>query len=89
MDIFACGARKTEDGFETTIEENLIVELKTPKVILSKKVLRQIEDYMDFIRKQPQFNSQHRRWKFISVCREVDEDVTTDLRQVGSLLTIV
>ncbi len=60
MDIFACGARKTEDGFETTIEENLIVELKAPKVILSKKVLRQIEDYMDFIRKQPQFNSQHR-----------------------------
>lgn len=75
MDIFACGVRKTEDGFETQIEENLIVELKAPGIILSKKVLRQIEDYMDFIRKQPKFNSQYRRWKFIAVCREVDDDV--------------
>ena len=30
---------------------------------------------MDFIRRQPKFNSQYRRWKFIAVCREVDEDV--------------
>lgn len=75
MDIFACGARKTEDGFETPIEENLIVELKAPSVVLSKKVLRQVEDYMDFVRKQPQFNSQYRRWKFIAVCCEVDDDV--------------
>jgi len=75
MDIFACGVRRTENGFETPIEENLIVELKAPGIVLSKKVLRQIEDYMDFIRKQPQFNSQYRRWKFIAVCREVDEDV--------------
>lgn len=75
MDIFACGVRKTEDGFETQIEENLIIELKAPGIVLSKKVLRQIEDYMDFIRKQPKFNSQYRRWKFIAVCREVDDDV--------------
>ena len=57
------------------MEENIIVELKAPKVILSKKVLRQIEDYMDFVRKQPNFNSEYRRWKFIAVCKEVDEDV--------------
>jgi hypothetical protein len=75
MDVFACGVRKTENGFETPIEENLIVELKAPEIVLSKKVLRQIEDYMDYIRKQPLFNSQYRRWKFIAVCREVDEDV--------------
>lgn len=75
MDIFACGTRKTEDGFDMMIEENLVVELKAPNIVLSKRVLRQIEDYMDFIRKQPQFNSQRRNWKFIAVCREVDEDV--------------
>lgn len=60
----------TEQG-----EMMLIVELKAPRVILSKKVLRQIEDYMDFVRKQPSFNSEYRRWKFIAVCKEVDEDV--------------
>ena len=53
-----CGARKTEDGEGNAIKENLIVELKAPKVVLTKKVLRQIEDYMDFVKKQPQFNSQ-------------------------------
>lgn len=75
MDIFICNIRDVEASFGTTMEENIIVELKAPKVILSKKVLRQIEDYMDFVRKQPSFNSVYRRWKFIAVCKEVDEDV--------------
>ena len=75
MDIFMCNAREVENSFETSLEENIIVELKAPKVPLSKKVLRQIEDYMDFVRKQPNFNSEYRRWKFIAVCKEVDNDV--------------
>ena len=75
MDIFMCNVRDIEASFGTTMEENIIVELKAPKVILSKKVLRQIEDYMDFVRKQPNFNSEYRRWKFIAICKEVDEDV--------------
>ena len=75
MDIFMCNVRDIEASFRTTMEENIIVELKAPKVILSKKVLRQIEDYMDFVRKQPNFNSEYRRWKFIAVCKDVDEDV--------------
>jgi hypothetical protein len=75
MDIFLCNSRAIESSFETSLEENIIVELKAPKVPLTKKVLRQIEDYMDFVRKQPQFNSELRRWKFIAVCKEIDDDV--------------
>lgn len=75
MDIFACGARKLEDSTGNEIEENIIVELKAPKIALTKKVLRQVEDYMDFIRRQPKFNSQYRRWKFFAVCSEVDDDI--------------
>ncbi len=75
MDIFICHSREIETSFETSLEENIIVELKAPKVPLSKKVLRQIEDYMDFVRKQPSYNSEFRRWKFIAVCKEIDEDV--------------
>lgn len=82
MDIFLCSARKTEMSFDNLIEENIIVELKAPKVSLSKKVLRQIEDYMDFVYKQPQFNSIHRRWKFIAVCKCVDEDVKLRYKSV-------
>ena len=75
MDIFMCHSREVETPYETSLEENIIVELKAPKVLLSKKILRQIEDYMDFIRRQPDFNSAFRRWKFIAVCKEVDQDV--------------
>ena len=75
MDLFLCASRKTEDSFETTIQENIVVELKAPKVALSKTVLRQIEDYMDYIRKHSPFNGESRRWKFIAVCKEVDDDV--------------
>ena len=67
--------RNTEDANGSAIQENLVVELKAPKVVLTKAVLRQIEDYMDYVRKQPLFNSQYRRWKFIAVCSAVDDDV--------------
>ena len=52
MDIFTCGKRKYSDGSDSGMEENLIVELKAPQVKLTKTVLRQVEDYMDYIRKQ-------------------------------------
>lgn len=38
MDIFLCGARKTEDSVGDEIQENLVIELKAPKVVLTKKV---------------------------------------------------
>ena len=75
MDIFACASRKIENAFGSGTQENLIVELKAPKIVLTKKILRQIEDYMDFIMKQPQFNSIYREWKFIAVCKDVDKDI--------------
>lgn len=75
MDIFLCSSRNVETDFGSFIEENIVVELKAPRIILSKTVLRQVEDYMDFIRSKPQFNSQKRRWKFIAVCKEVDENI--------------
>ncbi len=74
MDIFMCRSKHLESFDGEQLEENIIVELKAPKVILSKSVYRQIEDYMDFIIKEPQFNSTFRQWKFIAVGTELDED---------------
>ena len=79
MDIFMCNTRNVETAFETTLEENIIVT-KAPKVPLTKKVLRQIEDYMDYVRRQPQFNSKLRKWKFIAVCKEVDDYVKSQYK---------
>lgn len=72
MDIFLCSSRKVSTSLETQFEENIVVELKAPKIKLNKKVYRQIDDYMDYIRSQPQFNSRFRKWKFIAVCKSVD-----------------
>lgn len=94
MDIFLCNSRTVETTFQTSLEENIIVELKAPKVPLSKKVLRQIEDYMDFIKRQPSFNSELRRWKFIAVCKEVDDEIKSrykaleDRGKVGLVLQV-
>lgn len=75
MDIFMCNARKVESDSGIYIDENIIVELKAPRIPLSNTVYRQIEDYMLFIRKQPSFNSIRRQWKFIAVCSVIDDDV--------------
>lgn len=57
---------------EYTIEENIIVELKRPNVIIGKKQFSQIEDYLGFIVNEDRFNSQLRKWKFILVGKKVD-----------------
>ena len=88
MDIFLCGSRKTENSHETAIEENIVVELKAPRVLLTKKVLRQVEDYMDYVRRQPQFNSELRKWKFIAVCKEVDDYVKSQYKAFEDLSLI-
>ena len=80
MDVFLCNTRNIETTFETTLEENIVVELKAPRVLLTKKVLRQVEDYMDYVRRQPQFNSELRKWKFIAVCKEVDDYVKSQYK---------
>lgn len=74
-DIFMCRSRSIYSENSTELEENIIVELKAPKIVLSKKIYRQIEDYMLLISKEPQFNSRLRKWKFIMVSSEVDEDI--------------
>lgn len=84
MDIFMCNTRTVENTFETVLDENIVVGLKAPKVPLTKKVLRQIEDYMDFVRRQPQFTSEFRKWKFIAVCKEIDGNrERTGLKETG------
>jgi len=75
-DIFMCRSRIIEDVNETQLEENIIVELKSPGIILNKDVYRQIEDYMELISNETQFNSQLRKWKFIAVCNKVASEIT-------------
>lgn len=56
-----------------TIEENIIIELKRPSVIISKSQFDQIEDYIRFIINEPKFNSELRNWKLILIGKKVDD----------------
>ena len=74
-DVFICRQSEIPDpeSNEYTIEENIIVELKRPSVIIGKDQFDQIEEYIRFIIKEPKFNSELRRWKLFLVGKEVDE----------------
>ena len=74
-DIFICKQIEVPDSTtnEYTIEENIIVELKRPSVIIGKEQFSQVEDYLRFIKNEPRFNSQLRKWKFIVIGKKVDD----------------
>lgn len=71
IDIFLYSQRVWEDR----ISEMLIIELKAPHVKLSLDVFNQIVRYANTLRKEPRFISSNRRWRFFTVCVEVDDDV--------------
>ena len=73
-DIFVCRKHSVADILDNEIEmeENVIVELKKPSVNIGKEQLRQIEDYMELIKGEDEFNSQKRFWKFYAVSNQVD-----------------
>lgn len=76
-DIFLCRKHTIPDATDHSyeMEENVIVELKRPGVVIGKEHLRQIEDYLEIIRTDDAFNSQKRRWKFIIVGNQLDDYV--------------
>jgi len=76
-DLFLCRQRSVPDplNHDDESEENIMVELKRPTVVIGKVQLRQIEDYMDFITRQDAFNSQTRKWKFFVLSNQLDDYV--------------
>ncbi|WP_288446030.1 ATP-binding protein [uncultured Chryseobacterium sp.] len=70
-DIFICRKNASQEFLDD--EENIIVELKRPSVVVGKTQYDQIENYIRFIVKEPKFNSDMRRWKLILIGKEVDE----------------
>ena len=80
-DIFICrGQALPGYQYSSFLEEQIIVELKRPSVVIGTTQLRQIQDYRYIILKEPNFNSQMRRWKFIVVGKEVDESVKSEYK---------
>jgi hypothetical protein len=74
-DIFIARQNEIPDtkSNDYTIEENIIVELKRPSVIIGKSQYDQIEEYIRIIIKEPKFASDLRQWKLFLVGKEVDD----------------
>ena len=75
-DIFMCRQYIHSYKYSNLREDNVIVELKRPSVKIGTTQFRQIEDYRNFIRKEAQFNSQLRTWKFYVVSKEISEEIS-------------
>jgi hypothetical protein len=47
------------------------VEIKRPAISLNKKHLRQLEDYAEIIKRQPQFNSENMHFELVLLGRQI------------------
>lgn len=77
-DIFICRKSDVPDpnSNDLTIEENIIVELKRPSVVIGNEQFQQVERYLRIIIEEERFNSSYRNWKFILVGKKVDSYIT-------------
>lgn len=67
MDIFAF-----RQNVQNSTIENIVVELKHPKVMLGEKELSQVKTYMNVIMSDHRFNASNMSWKFYLVGNAFD-----------------
>lgn len=67
MDIFACRQNTLLDKIE-----NIVVELKHPKINLGNSQYSQVYNYLELIQKQPEFNAPNMSWEFYLIGNKFD-----------------
>jgi len=67
MDIFACRQNTLNDRIE-----NIVVELKHPRINLGASQHNQVYGYLDLILKQPEFNAPNMFWEFYLIGNKFD-----------------
>ena len=70
-------------GPEKDRHEYLLIELKRPGLKIGRKELNQVQDYLDALRKQPDFSHTDTRWHFFLVTTEYDATVEAVINQAG------
>lgn len=61
--------------------EFMIIELKRPSLVIGRKELDQLEDYVNALRGQPDFSHVSTRWNFFLVTGEYDDTIKTRITQ--------
>ncbi len=67
MDIFACRQNKQVNRIE-----NIIIELKHPRITLGQDQFNQVHKYLQVITNQPDFNASNMYWEFYLVGNKFD-----------------
>ena len=75
-------------GPEQDRHEYLLVELKRPGLVVGRKELDQVEDYLNAMRGQPDFSHTRTRWHFFLVTTEYDDAVAARISQSGRPLGV-
>lgn len=86
VDLFLASKNVSYDESNNKIYKCVIIEIKRPGISLSKKHLRQLEDYAEIISKHPSFGSSDRmRFELILIGRKISKDDTYITRALDSL----
>ena len=69
----------TRQSIDKETIENVLIELKHPKITLGKKQLNQVREYMNIITKQSPFNASNTNWKFYLLGNKINQDIKDDI----------
>jgi hypothetical protein len=67
MDIFICRQNRNVDRIE-----NIVVELKHPRITIGGDQYNQVHKYLQVIRSQPEFNASNMYWEFYLIGNKFD-----------------
>lgn len=76
-DIFITRSKRISSGMTGGIHKkvNLLVELKRPSVVIGNEQYRQVEDYRNILRNDPNFDSEMREWHIYVIGLRLSDDV--------------
>jgi hypothetical protein len=68
------------DSMGKKVYKCIVVEIKRPAISLNKKHLRQLEDYAEIIKRQPQFKSENMHFELVLLGRQISaaDTIITD-----------
>lgn len=75
-DLFLARKFPHPDSTGNKVFKCIIVEIKRPGISLNKKHLRQLEDYAEIIKRQPQFKSEKMHFELILLGRQISSSDT-------------
>lgn len=83
-DLFLARKFPSLDSTGNKVYKCIVVEIKRPAISLNKKHLRQLEDYAEIIKRQPQFKSEKMHFELILIGRQISSADTIITSRLNS-----